>query len=72
MINEMNTRPHPGPLPQEREKQSPPSAKMNTLSVFRPVCAKIKKTAAATIGFQLSTADDSLPPLPGGEGFRPR
>jgi hypothetical protein len=38
---------------------------MNTLSVFRSACAKIKKTVAATIASQFSAADDSLPLSPG-------
>jgi hypothetical protein len=54
MKNRLNARPHPGPLPQERENRLPP---------HRISCGWIGRT-----GFRVSPSSHWLHPLPGGEG----
>jgi hypothetical protein len=52
MTNLINTRPHPGPLPQERERDFVQSEAANSLRVrYRSNCASIRlsKTAPANV-----------------------
>ena len=64
--NQMNARPHPGPLPQERENYRPLSRKTNVLCSAKKFVANEQGAAMATKTNKFSR-DAALLPLSPGE-----
>jgi hypothetical protein len=60
VVCEMDVRPHPGPLPQERESRRPRLASFDALESIRFVRAGIKKAVTATLTVKFSRGFDSL------------
>jgi hypothetical protein len=64
----LNARPHPCPLPQERENHSPRfEYAKSPLNSFVP-CCELRKSSGRQGDFRKSESGPSLFPLPGGEG----
>ena len=65
---ELNDRPHPGPLPQEKENRSPASRFRGASSGLLDFHIELPKRGGRQIDLQTIGDDQRLSPLPGGEG----
>jgi hypothetical protein len=64
----LNVRPHPGPLPQERENHSPAAGIAQSLCLSLVILPEESTTGVNSIGFRAMRTSQWLFPLPGGEG----
>jgi len=67
-VEKLNVRPHPGPLPQERENRLPAAGTAQSLCLSLVFLPEESANGVNPTGFRAMRTSQLLLPLPGGEG----